>query len=145
MQENLELLEYLYKDANMGTETVTTLIDSLKDKDNKIKKSVQKILKDYEAFLKKAKKLIHKYGVKVKEENAIAKMNSWMGIKMEVMKDNSDSKMADMLIKGLTMGVIDVSKKIDDFKEIASKDIIKLAQEFKEVQNNAINDLKIYL
>ena len=33
------------------------------------------------------------------------------------MKDNSDSRIADMLIQGMTIGVLSVSKKIDNYNE----------------------------
>jgi hypothetical protein len=145
MDENLELLEYIYKDANMGTETVTTLIKTIHDKDNKIKKDIEDVLKNYEKYVKKTKKLIEKHKLKVKEESAASKMGAWMGIKTELIKDNSDARIADMLIKGLTMGVIDVSKKIDNFKGDVDNDIIKLASEFKDFQNDSINKLKNYL
>ena len=45
----------------------------------------------------------------------VSKMGAYMGINMEVMKDNSDSRIADMLIQGLTMGVLNVTKNIDKF------------------------------
>lgn len=145
MNENLELLEYIYKDANMATESITTLLSTIKDKENKIKAAAEDILKEYEKFLKETKKLIHKHDVKVKEESMMTKTSAWMGEKMELMKDNSDARVADMLIKGLTMGNIDITKKIDDFKGEVDKDIMKIAKEFKDFQEDAINKLKKYL
>ena len=38
MKENYELMEHIYKDAEMSVYTLTTLTNDLKDKDNKIKK-----------------------------------------------------------------------------------------------------------
>ena len=61
------------------------------------------------------------------------------------MKDNSDSKMADMLIQGFTMGVINVTKRIDTFDKDADKFILKLAKEFKKFQEENIEMLKKYL
>lgn len=145
MNENFELLEYIYKDANMGCESMTTLIKSLQGKDNKIKNVVEDILKSYEKFLKESKKLLEKHKVKLKEEKTMAKMNAWMGVKMEVMKDNSDSSIAGMIIQGLTMGTINMEKRIENYKENVNKDILKIAKEFYKFQENAINDLKKFL
>ena len=36
MDENLELLTHIYETADMGAYTITTLINKLKDKENKI-------------------------------------------------------------------------------------------------------------
>ena len=68
-----------------------------------------------------------------------------MNIKMEIMKDNSDSRVANMIIQGLNMGVISMTKKIEDYDKKADKDIIKLAKTFLKYQNENIELLKKYL
>ena len=75
----------------------------------------------------------------------MAKMGSSLGIKKEVISDNSDASIADMLIKGISMGTLDMEKKISQYDEIADKKTIKLAKEFLEFQNETINSLKKYL
>ena len=55
-------------------------------------------------------------------------MMSTMGITKEVKKDNSDAAIADMLIKGVSMGSIEMEKKIKDFSKEASKEEKKLAE-----------------
>lgn len=145
MNENTEILEYIYKDANMGAESITTLIKALQSKDNKIKPVLEEELKKYEEYIKKSEKQLKKLKVELKEFSTMAKMSSWMGIKMEMLKDNSDARIADMLIKGLTMGTIDMNKKIDNYEKIVDKDILKLAKEFRSFQEDSIEKLKVYL
>ena len=145
MNENTEILEYIYKDANMGAESITTLIKTLQSKDNKIKPVLEKVLKKYEEYIKKSEKQLKKLKVELKEFSTMAKMSSWMGIKMEMLKDNSDARIADMLIKGLTVGTIDMNKKIDNYEKIVDKDILKLAKEFRSFQEDSIEKLKVYL
>ena len=62
-----------------------------------------------------------------------------------MMKDNSDSRVADMIIKGLNMGVIDLGKKIEDFKDKADKNTLSLAKRMKEMQAKEIEALKKFL
>ena len=145
MNENTEILEYIYKDVNMGAESITTLIKTLQSKDNKIKPVLEKVLKKYEEYIKKSEKQLKKLKVELKEFSTMAKMSSWMGIKMEMLKDNSDARIADMLIKGLTVGTIDMNKKIDNYEKIVDKDILKFAKEFKSFQEDSIEKLKVYL
>ena len=66
-------------------------------------------------------------------------------MKMEVMNDNSDSKIADMLIRGLTMGVVETEKYIHKLEKKTDKDTMKLAEELLEFQNKSIKKLKEYL
>lgn len=145
MNENTEILEYIYKGANMGAESITTLIKTLQSKDNKIKPVLEEELKKYEEYIKKSEKQLKKLKVELKEFSTMAKMSSWMGIKMEMLKDNSDARIADMLIKGLTMGTIDMNKRIDNYEKIVDKDVLKLAKEFKSFQEDSIEKLKVYL
>lgn len=145
MDENKELLTLIYQDADMGVSSTTTLIRKLNKTDNKIKKIVEGELKGYENFLKLTKKMMKKYKFSIDPKSGLSKMGSTMGINMEVMKDNSDSRMAGMLIQGFTMGVINITKKIDDFKGDADKDILKLAKDFKKFQEENIEMLKKYL
>ena len=55
-----ELLEYIYNDALMGTKSMKTLLNTINDKDNKIKDVVEDILKEYDSYLKECKKLLSK-------------------------------------------------------------------------------------
>ena len=145
MNENNELLEYIYQNANMGVKSCTNLIKILNGKDNKIKKIVEGELKGYENFVKKAEKLLNKNGIKPKNKSIMNDMMAKMGMEMEMMKDNSDSRVADMLTKGFTMGNVDISKKIDRFEGDADKEILALAKEMLDFGQKNIEFLKPYL
>lgn len=145
MNENTEILEYIYKNAKMGANSVTTLINTIHNKDNKLKAVVEEQLKKYENLVKDSEKILKKKKADFKEYGIMAKMSSTMGIKMEMLKDNSDSRVASMLIQGLTMGVIEMGKKIDEYDKKVDKDILKLAKDFKAFQEDSIEKLKAYL
>ena len=145
MNENNELILYIYENADMGVKSTTTLIRTINNKDNKIKKVLEGQLKGYENFLKKSERFLKKYKIEKKQKGIIADMSSFMGIKMEMLKDNSDARVADMLTKGFTMGNIDITKKIDMYEKDADKEIINLAKELLEFGKANIEVLKPYL
>lgn len=145
MNENNEMLLYIYENANMGVKSTTKLINILNNTDNKIKKIVEGELKGYENIEKKAKKLLKKYKVGPKDKGVIANIMSSIGMSFELMKDNSDSKVADMLIKGFTMGNIDITKKIDKYKGDCDKEILDIANELLNFGKENIKLLKDYL
>lgn len=80
MKENYELMECIYK--------------NLKNKNNKIKKLLEDILKEYKKWEKKSAKYL-KNGI-------MTKMIDNMGIKKEIIINNSDSSIAKMLINGVS-------------------------------------------
>lgn len=145
MDETNELLEYIYQDCEMATTTLTELLKELQGKDNKIKRVVEDVLKDYEKYLKDAKKLLKEHKIKPKKLGMMAKMGAKAGIRENVKNDNSDSKISDIVIQGLVMGIVDISKRIDDFEKEANKDIVKLASNLLTFQENSVEKLKEYL
>ena len=145
MDENKELLMYIYQDTDMALSSLTILINKINNKDNKIKKDIEEVIKGYEEYLKKIKKFSKKYKFDLKKNSIMSKMGATMGINMEVMKDNSDSRIADMLIQGFTLGVLNISKRIDNYEKDVDKNVMNLAKEFKKFQQGNVELLKKYL
>lgn len=145
MNENSEMLLYIYKNADMGIKSTTKLLKLLNNSDNKIKPIVEEELKEYESFLKKTKTLLKKNKVEPKGTSLLLDLTSSITMNMEFMKDNSDAKIADMLIRGFTMGNIEIDKKIDKYKNAADKSILKIAKELKKFGETNIELLKPYL
>lgn len=145
MKAENELLVHIYKDCDMSITTLEKLLKELSLKDNKIKDAVEDILKEYKKFLKDTKKILKKEHVEEEKNGLITKMMANMGVSKEVNADNSDASMADMLIKGITMGTIDMEKKIHQYEKEVDKKDLKLAKEFLSFQQNSIEKLKKYL
>lgn len=145
MNENFELLQHIYKDCDMSIYTLSDLLNKLKDKDNKIKSSIEDILKSYEEFLEVAKKKLESHDISLSHTSMTAKMGASMGISKEVKADNSDSSIADLLIQGVSMGSIDMEKKIKNYSLEVDKEEMKLAKDFLKFQQDTIEKLKKYL
>ena len=128
------------KSVNKGTSYYGIII-----LDNKIKKIVEGELKGYENFVKESEKLLKKYKVEPKEKSIMANIFSFASMKLDLLNDNSDAKIADMLTKGFTMGVVDITKRIDNFKDDADSKIINLAKDLKKFSEENIELLKPYL
>ena len=146
MDESLEIVNHIYKDSEMAISTLTKLSNTLEKKDNKIKDTVEDIIKGYERYFKEAKKILNKNNCKKEKNGIVTKIMANMGIDKEVKNDNSDSAMADMLIKGVSMGSIDLEKKLAKYKDKEIDDkVLDFANRFKDFQDEIINKLKEYL
>ena len=64
------------------------------------------------------------------EEGNMAKVMSSMGIFKEVLTDNSDAAIADLLIQGLSMGEIEMQKRVDSASDDINKDVLNLLKSF---------------
>lgn len=145
MNENMELLNFVYENAEMGVHTLNNLSDILRKKDNKIKGLIEDELKEYNNFLKESEKLLKKNKLGYKKTNLMSKISSKMGIAMETMKDNSDPAIASMVIEGLTMGIVEMETKIENYKKIVDKKILKLSNKFLKFQEEEIEKLKTFM
>lgn len=145
MKDKNELLEYIYQTTDLGKKGLVHVLQALEDKDNKIKKDLEKQLDGYEELHKDVEKLLNKNKVKPKDKGPFIELMNKMGVNMNVMMDNSDSKVAEMIIQGLTMGIIEMEKKIKDYEDEVDKDIIKLAKKVLKYQEKCLEDIKEYL
>lgn len=145
MEENFELYKHIYKDSNMSCYTIEKLLESIKNKDNKIKNSAEDILKEYSEFKEESKNRLESNNQELEESKTMSKMMASIGIKKEVINDNSDSSMADLLIQGVSMGSIDTEKKLKEYENEADEEQLEFAKDFLEFQQSAIEKLKEYL
>lgn len=145
MDETNELLQCIFQDCYMATKNLESLLEEIKHKDNKIKKEIENILKEYEMYLKECKKQLKSNKIKPKKISPFAIWGAKMKMRKDVQKDNSDSKISDIIIQGLVMGVIDLNKKIDSYKNEVSNELIKLCNDLLLFQQSSIEKLKIYL
>lgn len=149
MSNQDELILYLCENIKMGLSSTTKIIKILKNKDNKIKKVLESYVKTYEHYLKIAKDLKQKYNVKATKNKFMQKLMANTMMEEEIKRDNSDSKIANILIRGFTMGEIDLEKNIKDFVNNLDKkeksDILDLTKELHAFNKNSIVELKNYL
>ena len=145
MNEDLELMMHVYKGAEMGVYTTTNLINALKKKENKIKHVLEMELKEYEHYMKQTQNILLKNNVEPKNSNPMAKIGSDFGIAFETMKDNSDPAIAQMLIEGFTMGSVDMTAKIKNYKSTSSKEYLQIAQNYLKFHENEIEKLKTFM
>ena len=129
----------------MGMKSNKDLINTLKGKDKKKKKILPEIEKNYAKYAKETEKLLNKQDLKAKPIGMMAKAMSKMSINKEMMNDNSDSNIADMLIQGLTMGNLELTKHIDNYEKTADKKVIDIAKSLRKFGEEYIEKLKVYL
>ena len=145
MNEDLELLEYLYQNIDMSLSSLKALLKNLKEKENKIKKIIDNEIKEYEKFYKEVEKIIKKSKLEPKKEGTLKKMMANMGVKKEIRMDNSDSAIAHMLTEGITMGIVDISTKIKNYKNEVDSKILNIAKKYLKYQQDEIEKLKEFM
>ncbi len=143
MKENINALDEISKGASMGMDAIHFIIDKVKDED--FKKILDKQYNDYDDISRRIKEIYKKYNSTddPHETNAVTKAMTWYGVEMKTLTDHSNSKIAELLLQGTNMGIIE-GRKIYNNKEI-DKEVSNIVKEYISMQERCVEKLKEYL
>ena len=142
MSEEVEYLNYIYKNAEMGVIGINDIITKVKNE--KFEKLLTKEKEEYQEICKEVCDVLKKYGKQNEEIGTMAKMSTKMMTEMSLMKDNSDQTIAKMMIEGSNKGIIEITEKINAYNNIDAE-IVVLANKLKATLEKNIDELKKYL
>lgn len=134
------VLDELNKGACMGIDAIHFTLSKVKD--SALKEELENQKRHYE----KISNEIHEHYKSEKEPhepNKMEKAMTWYGIEMRTMMDDSTSKIAELLLKGTNMGIIE-GKKLLNHKEL-TPEIKDLIEEYIAMQERAVEKLKTFL
>ena len=126
----------------MGITALSTVIP--KTENSKLKNELEKQLKNYNQQSDQIKKKFSELNAKPKDINPIGKLSADASIIMHTSMNNSTSHIAEMVIKGSNMGIIDINKKLNNIKT-GDAGIISHAKEILKCEQQYIDNLKSYL
>ena len=143
MEENINALDELNKGSKMGVDAISMIVEKASNK--KLKKVLDEQSKHYEKIMKKISKLYSDFDPKgtPHETNLMEKIMTFYGIEMKTMMDDSDSKIAELILKGTNMGIIE-GRKIINNKNLDKK-VNDVANEYVDLQESFVEKLKEYL
>ncbi len=142
---NKEFLLNLYKACEMGSTSIKDVIGIISNKENKITKNLIDYENQYIVLKDRVEHILKENNITYGGGSLMAKAGSFMGVHMELMRDNSDAKIADMLIQGFTMGVLEVTRELKKNKERITKEEKAIAEDLISFQNKAIKEMKHFL
>ena len=112
MDKNETLLQELYKNTTMGGDSLVDLMD--KTENPEMKTEMTRELEKYREFSNRAEKLLNERGLKPEEPGIMAKAGSKIGMAFNTMLDTTTSHIAEMMINGATMGIINIEKQLNE-------------------------------
>lgn len=139
---NLTILNEISKGAKMGMDSITYVSEKLEQEDMREELSAQ--YSGYGKIVEKVNQLFEKYGEIPDEAPTRDKIMSWMGVQMNTMTDKSNSHIAEMLIQGNTMGIVECQKLINHNPNAEDK-VKNVLNEFMSFSQNNIEKMKEYL
>ena len=142
MDQNVEFLNYIYQNTKMGIDTISQLLDIVDDAEYKNK--LQSQYNEYKEIFDKADEKLQLLNKEGKDNSIFQKISSYFMINTKTAMDNSPSHISEMLIQGSTMGIIDITKKINEYPN-ADPEIIELAKKLLAFEENNVEQCKLCL
>jgi hypothetical protein len=141
---NAELLDKMYKNVKMGSDSMVNIMDKVRD--DGLRQELTAELDEYEKYSNEISKRLYDCGVEPKEENLVTKLGAKMGMAMSTMTDTTTSHIAELVIKGATMGMTDMTAAIREAENTAcSEDNLKLARNIADFEDSTVEKLKKFL
>lgn len=138
----VNVLDELNKGACMGRDAIHFILDKVENEE--LKNELNNQYDKYREISEKIYKLYPDYSNdEPHKTNTINKMMTWYGIEMKTFMDESTSKIAELLLQGTNMGIIE-GRKLLNHKE-TDEEVHKLIQDYVDMQEKAVEKLKKFL
>ena len=140
--EEVNVLDELSKGACMGRDAIHFIMDKVEDED--LKKELDRQYREYKEISEEIGKIYPEYSEdEPHKTSAMNKMMTWYGIEMKTLMDSSTSKIAELLMQGTNMGIIEGRRLLN--QKDTNEEINKLVEKYVEVQETAVEKLKPFL
>ena len=140
--QSKKVLGGILSNAEMAKHSTSVVVKYAKDP--KFCDTLNDQISKYDEYIQKARDLAKQYEIEPQQPSGISKFFVEKSIKMRFALGTCDSKIAEMMIKGTAMGIIDLGKLLSH-AELISEDCTQLAKDLLTFEEDKINVLKYFL
>lgn len=144
LTKEAEMLESLYKNVKMGSDSIIKLMDKVSG--SEFKAALTKQIDGYEKIAERVRKHLCDMGVTAREENPMIKLWSSVGMAMSTMTDSTDSHIAELIAEGSTMGITDGIKLLREYENTSvSEEALGFAREIIKFEEHNLEVAKGFI
>ena len=141
-ENEINVLDELNKGARMGMDAIHFILPKVTD--DKLRDELNNQYKEYENIHKQICELYPEYSDKEPHEtNTMNKVMTWYGIEMRTMMDDTTSKLAELLMQGTNMGIIEGRRLLN--QKDTDPEVQEIVEEYVDMQEHAVEKLKQFL
>ena len=142
MDHNEDFLQDLYQNTKTGEESIASLLKHVNQ--NEMKDALVTQMQGYAQLSSKAKQQIYHLNQEPHESGPLSKMMTQTMSRMSVMNDSSPTHIAEMVIQGSTMGIVNATEHMNKYADLG-KDVSVLANEVVRFEQKSIDRMKEFL
>lgn len=140
---NLDAINEVYKNASVALLSISNVTPETTDVE--LKKELLEEYDGYEKILGEVTKYMAEKGYEAKEVGMMKKFMMKSGIKMNTAMDDSESNIAQIMIKGTVMGITELCELINNSDRVTDRKIIEYAERLKTLEEEYEERLKKFL
>lgn len=136
-----EELQEIYRNATVGMQSVEILRPLSEDKGFR-----NVLLKQYKGYAATARELevyAEEYDVELNDPSVFAKGMMYFTTMVNTIKDKSNGKLAEIMIQGINMGIISLTKLINKLSDEGKSNAY--ADDMLELLEHNLNEMKLFL
>ena len=141
MLPEMELLQYIYKTADMGCQGIDTVEGRAEDR---LREELLRERQEYENIRDEADGHIRRKGDTPSGAGTVARLSAeWMS-RGQLAMDGSRGKIAEMMIQGTTVGIVKTIRRLNSYEgqDTAAR---RLGERLLDTQERNVERMKAYL
>ncbi|MCD7731655.1 MAG: hypothetical protein LUI05_09215 [Oscillospiraceae bacterium] len=142
MNDQEKILTAILQNADMGTSSIRQIFPSVQD--SALRNELRHQLAEYSRQHNEINRQMANLHLKGKPISPMAKAMGHVSIAMKTAADNSSEHLAEMLIQGTNMGIIEINKALNS-ADTASEKLKTQAKDLLAKEQRYLDRLKAYL
>lgn len=142
MDQPQYILNQINQGIKMGMDSISNVSEKVQD--SRLKDELLFQYDKYNEILNEVNDELTNYDDFPKDLNPMQKAMGWMGVEMNTLTDKSNSKIAELMIQGTNMGIIEGVKLLNHNPD-TNQSIKNILNKFIDFQQNNVEQLKKYL
>ncbi len=141
MEKDYQLLSKIYSGTHIGSKSLNAMLPGIKN--NSLRKAVITQIGEYDKINSDAKCQISNLGKKA-QTPIFTSMSASMEAKMNVAMNSSTSHLAEVIIKGSNMGIISITKELNN-SQFCTPESYNLGRRLVKTEENNVSRIKSFL
>lgn len=143
MNAEQELLNFVYQNSEMGAVSIDRLSEY--SKDERFLRAIRDQKREYLSVNAAARDALCRTGCDERGLSALSKVKTYLMIDLQSLSDHSTEHLAEMMVIGSTMGIIDAKKNLRRYETEELGEAQKLMNTLCDLEERNVETMKSFL
>ena len=143
-EDFVKYLTSLYQNVSTALQSIEDLMPKIEEIDESLKKELSNEYTNYDLLARECEMIAKSEKIDLKDNNWLEKLRLWSSINLTTLMDKSQRHLAEMMLLGTVMGLIQCLKDIKDYEKVSSE-LDDLCSKISELEERNYQKLKEFI